>query len=111
MAPDLVPTTLVMNHVDKITLDLLPDEELSRMSGLSLFELIEPTMDRKAAVKLLGEAVVDKQQPELAEHIQAMRGIRDARLHGYTFDLKTMRKYRRALVKHHGTVQLERALA
>lgn len=108
----VVPTEKVFQHAYRLTrCDLPPMDELARMAGepASTFEL--PLMLRKAAIKLLGELVVDAGSPELAEHIQAMRGIRDARLHGYAFDLKTMRKYRRDLVKHHGTVQLERALA
>ncbi len=93
--------------------DNLPEhDELARMAGASYPFLTLDTMPYKTAVKLLGGIVVDKLLPHLGEHLQAMKGVKDAQLHDdFEFsDLKEARKYQRDLIKMHGTEQLEGAL-
>ena len=92
--------------------NLPPHDELARMAGESYDNLTKDLMLRKSAVKLLGGLKADQLMPHLAEHIQAMKGNKDAQLHDdFEFaDLKEARKYQRDLIKLHGTEQLEAAL-
>lgn len=93
--------------------ELPPMDELARLAGEPVVSMTKELMLRKAAVKMLGGLVVDHYRPQLAEHIQAMRGVKDAELQDdYAFDsLKEARKYQRDLIRLHGTEQLELALA
>ncbi len=92
--------------------NLPPHDELARMAGERYEALTLDHMPRKVAVKLLGGLAVDKLMPHLAEHVQAMKGNKDAQLHDdFEFaDLKEARKHQRDLIKLHGTEQLEAAL-
>lgn len=109
-----VPTDRVFQRAMFLTRDgyLPPLDELARMAGEPSTSLMSPLMLRRSAIKLLGGLVVDQRSPDLAEHIQAMKGVKDARLHGlYGFaNVREAMKYRRDLVKYHGAQQLELAL-
>jgi hypothetical protein len=108
----VVPTEKIFQRAYIITrYNMPPMDELARMAGQPVAAFESPRMLRKAAVKMLGGLVVDKIAPELAEHIQAMNGVKDARLHDYEFaDVRAARKAMRDMVKQHGEAQLELAL-
>ncbi len=106
-----VPAELVFDAARRIS-DATPEEYI-KMAGRDADPLMAGPMLRRVAIKLLGGLAVDKLHPELAEHVQAVKGVADARLHPEYLFLQTVAEantYRRRLIKTHGVRELEAAL-